>query len=50
MYRRRQELSMSNKPKMAYSRDLAYMDYYGLLWTIMDYYGLSWTFMDNHGL
>ena len=33
MYHRRQELSMSNKPKMAYSRDLAYMDYHRLSWT-----------------
>ena len=39
-----------NKPKMAYSCDLADMDYHRLSWTIMDYYGLSWTVMDYHGL
>ena len=36
---------ISNKPKMAYSRDLAVMDYLGLSWTIMDYHGQSWTDM-----
>ena len=41
--------------KMAYSCDLADMDYHGLSWTIMDYHGLSyhrlaWTSMDYHGL
>ena len=35
---------------MAFSRDLAEMDYHGLSWTIMDYHGLSWTIMDYHGL
>jgi len=35
---------------MAYSRDLADMDYHGLSWTIMDYHGLSWTIIDCHGL
>ena len=28
---------------MAYSYDLADIDYRGLSWTIMDYHGLSWT-------
>ena len=32
---------------MAYSRDLAVMDYHGLSWTVMDCHGLSWTVMDK---
>ena len=39
-----------NKPKMAYSRDRADMDYQGLSWTTMDYHGLLWTIVDFHGL
>ena len=35
---------------MAYSRDLADMDYHGLPWTTMDYHVLSWTIMDYHRL
>ena len=35
---------------MAYSQDLADMDYHGLSWSIMDGHGLSWTVMDCHGL
>ena len=35
---------------MAYSRDLAVMDYHGLSWTIMDYRGLSLTVLDCPGL
>ena len=36
---------------MAYSRDLADMDYHGLSWTVIDCYGLtSWIVMDCHGL
>ena len=45
---------LRNKPKMAYSRDLADMDY---PWTVMDcnrlsidYHRLSWTIMDFHRL
>ena len=41
---------MKNKPKMAYSHNLADMDYHGLKWTIMDFHKLSWTIMDCHGL
>ena len=35
---------MINKPKMAYSRDLAVMDYHGLSWSVMDCLGLEVTF------
>ena len=31
---------------MAYSRDLADIDYHGLSWTDMDCHGLSWTILD----
>ena len=41
---------MINKPEMAYSRDLADMDYHGLSWAVMDCHGLPQTVMDCHGL
>ena len=31
----------SNKPKIAYSWDLADMDYHGLILTVMDFHGVS---------
>ena len=34
---------------MAYSHDLADIDYHGLTWTVMDCHGLSWTVIDCHG-
>ena len=33
--------TIKNKPKIAYSRDLADVDYHGLSWTIIDYHRLS---------
>ena len=33
--------NLMNKPKMAYSCDLADMDFHGLSWTIIDYHRLS---------
>ena len=35
---------------MAYSCDLADMDYLGFSWTIMAYHVLSWPNVDYHGL
>ena len=32
---------------MAYSHDLADIDYHGLTWTVMDCHGLSWIVMDD---
>jgi len=43
-------LIVYNKPKMAYSRDLADMDYHRLSWTIMDCLEKSLTVMDCNGL
>ena len=35
---------------MAYSRDMADLDYHGLSWPVMDCHGLSWTIIDCLGL
>ena len=43
-------ISKENKPKMAFSHNLADTDSHGLSRTLMDSHGLSWTVMDCHGL
>ena len=45
-----QDRVSQNKPIMAYSRDLADMEYLGVSWSILEYFGVSWGILGYLGV